>query len=99
MAALLSGLASMFKGALRWLGVWAPTNAKILILGLDNAGKTTLMRLLQTGNVTSNLPTGLPYSEELILPGNVNVKAFDMGGQVAGTGFGTAVACGTALPL
>lgn len=38
-------------------------------------------------------------SEELILPGNVNVKAFDMGGQVAGTEFGTAVACGTALPL
>ena len=90
---------------------WAPRDAKVLVLGLDNAGKTTIMGLMVHNVIRQNPPTGhacasphhtvslgkthsshaarwwaprpVPDSEELRLPGNVRVKAFDMGGQVA----------------
>ena len=77
----MSFILNFFKDALYKLGLWKK-NAKILFLGLDNAGKSTLLVVLKTGRVTQVDPTKHAHSEHLTL-GNVNMNAFDLGGHEA----------------
>jgi GTP-binding protein SAR1 len=55
-------------------------SGRILFLGLDNAGKTTLLGRLATGQIHTYRPTFNPNVEELML-GRVRVKTIDMGGH------------------
>ncbi|KAL4493408.1 hypothetical protein ABPG72_007416 [Tetrahymena utriculariae] len=70
-----------FKNMLSYLGLYKK-NGKILFLGLDNAGKTTLLRRLKDGRLVQHDPTLGSHTEELVL-GNVRFKAFDLGGHEA----------------
>ena len=52
--------------ALEYLGLRSKSG-KLLFLGLDNAGKTSLLRRLVTGDMEQHVPTLHPTSEEVEL--------------------------------
>jgi len=52
----------------------------MLLLGLDNAGKTTLLHKLQYGWIRSFIPTQRAQLEEITL-GNVVFRTWDLGGH------------------
>eukprot|EP00933_Yihiella_yeosuensis_P050121 TRINITY_DN47888_c0_g1_i1.p1 TRINITY_DN47888_c0_g1~~TRINITY_DN47888_c0_g1_i1.p1 ORF type:complete len:203 (-),score=38.78 TRINITY_DN47888_c0_g1_i1:104-712(-) len=84
----------MFESILSWLnelpnflheliqsiGLLSRKKAKIVFLGLDNAGKTTLLHVLKDGRVSASPPTLHPHPEELIMYG-ICFRTFDLGGH------------------
>eukprot|EP00741_Cyanophora_paradoxa_P013714 tig00020710_g13237.t1 len=53
---------------------------RILLLGLDNAGKTTILYKLRMGEVVTTTPT-IGFNVETIVHKNVHFTAWDVGGQ------------------
>lgn len=56
----------------------------LVVLGLDNAGKTTLLHRLRTGDVQSFPPTDRPHlATETFVYQNISFAAWDLGGHEA----------------
>jgi len=74
-------LIDWFWNILSYLGL-ANNSAKIIFLGLDNAGKTTLLHVLKSAHLKQPTPTFHPTMEELVI-GKIKFNAYDLGGHEA----------------
>jgi ADP-ribosylation factor protein 1 len=55
-------------------------NGRILMIGLDNSGKTTALYFLKLGEVISTTPT-IGFNVETVVYKNVSFTVWDIGGQ------------------
>ena len=55
-------------------------DAKILVLGLDNAGKSTILKAI-SGETVKNLPPTKGFNVKIIQKENVKFTFWDIGGQ------------------
>jgi len=74
-------IVNFFKGAFEWLGFFQKS-ANIVFLGLDNAGKTTLLYMLQSDRFTQTDSTMHPHQAEVTI-GNIRFNSYDLGGHLA----------------
>ncbi|ELP85134.1 ADP-ribosylation factor, putative [Entamoeba invadens IP1] len=66
---------------LSWFSsLFGQEEVRILILGLDAAGKTTILYRLQCGKVIPSMPT-IGFNMEVVECENVKFKVWDLGGQ------------------
>ena len=72
-------IVNFFKSAFEWLGFFQK-NANIVFLGLDNAGKTTLLYMLQSDRFTQTDSTIHPHQAEVTI-GNIRFNSYDLGGH------------------
>ena len=77
----LWGAVDWFKDQLRGLG-FLGKDATIIFLGLDNAGKTTLLNMLKDNKVQNHEPTRHAHNEELQI-GATKFSTYDLGGHLA----------------
>eukprot|EP00887_Chlorella_sp_A99_P006105 scaffold22.g6105.t1 len=56
--------------------------ARILVLGLDNAGKTTILYRLHVGEVVQTIPT-IGFNVETVTYKNIKFQVWDLGGQTS----------------
>lgn len=71
------GILDWFYYALSFFGLLRLRRAKVLFLGLDNAGKSTLMRTVSQGRRCIVAPTLHPALEELVI-GTVVFATLDL---------------------
>jgi len=75
----MAAIMNWFFDMLSYLG-WYQKNAKILFLGLDNAGKTTLLHMVKDDVLVQHAPTFQPNMEEFTM-GTLHFQAWDLGGH------------------
>eukprot|EP00041_Stephanoeca_diplocostata_P019239 m.412078 g.412078 ORF g.412078 m.412078 type:complete len:182 (+) comp21249_c0_seq4:318-863(+) len=62
--------------------LWSEKEMRILILGLDGAGKTTILYRLQVGEVVTTIPT-IGFNVETVTYKNIKFQVWDLGGQTS----------------
>ncbi|PAA49591.1 hypothetical protein BOX15_Mlig014173g1 [Macrostomum lignano] len=72
----MGGLLSYFSS------LFGTKERRILILGLDGAGKTTILYRLQVGEVVTTIPT-IGFNVETVQYKNLKFQVWDLGGQTS----------------
>ncbi|KAI8622087.1 ADP-ribosylation factor family-domain-containing protein [Chytriomyces sp. MP71] len=62
--------------------LWGSKEVRILILGIDGAGKTTILYRLQIGEVVTTIPT-IGFNVETVTFKNIKFQVWDLGGQTS----------------
>ncbi|XP_056263491.1 ADP-ribosylation factor 2a [Pseudoliparis swirei] len=70
----MGGFTSMFKG------LFGKKEMRILMVGLDAAGKTTILYKLKLGEVVTTIPT-IGFNVETVSYKNISFTVWDVGGQ------------------
>ena len=73
-------MGNFFSSVLQKL--WGNKEVRILILGLDGAGKTTILYRLQIGEVVTTIPT-IGFNVETVSYKNIKFQVWDLGGQTS----------------
>jgi GTP-binding protein SAR1 len=85
MTSLVNWVYSSMKGTSLWFlklsGIYTK-KVSLLIIGLDNAGKTTMLGLLANDQIKYHEPTYHP-NMELVQVGGIEFKAHDLGGHLS----------------
>uniref|UniRef100_A0A6A7G637 small monomeric GTPase n=1 Tax=Hirondellea gigas TaxID=1518452 RepID=A0A6A7G637_9CRUS len=63
-----------------WAQLFAPSEMRILMVGLDCAGKTTILYELKLGKSTETIPT-IGFNVETVTFQNIKFTVWDIGGQ------------------
>jgi len=63
-----------------WARLFGTTEMRILMVGLDAAGKTTILYKLKLGEVVTTIPT-IGFNVETVAYKNINFTVWDVGGQ------------------
>lgn len=72
----------LWQGILEWLqGLFFSQEMELTILGLQNAGKTTLVNLISTGDFTDDRIPTVGFNMRRVQKGGVTLKIWDLGGQ------------------
>lgn len=78
----MSAIARAFKNFFEWLkGLFWKTEMEITLVGLQNAGKTTLVNVLATGKYSEDMIPTVGFNMRKVSKGNVTIKLWDLGGQ------------------
>ncbi|XP_064635369.1 ADP-ribosylation factor-like protein 1 [Lineus longissimus] len=72
----MGGIVSLFRS------FFGSKELRILILGLDGAGKTTILYRLQVGEVVTTIPT-IGFNVETVTHENLKFQVWDLGGQTS----------------
>eukprot|EP00382_Lankesteria_abbotti_P005128 CAMPEP_0113848302 /NCGR_PEP_ID=MMETSP0372-20130328/2400_1 /TAXON_ID=340204 /ORGANISM="Lankesteria abbotti" /LENGTH=183 /DNA_ID=CAMNT_0000817767 /DNA_START=211 /DNA_END=762 /DNA_ORIENTATION=+ /assembly_acc=CAM_ASM_000359 len=76
-------MGSLFSSIFNSLsGLFGGKECRILILGLDNAGKTTILHRLHLDEVVQTIPT-IGFNLETIQHKNIKLQVWDLGGQTS----------------
>lgn len=74
-------MGATFSTLLSSLAFWSRNKeVRILMLGLDSAGKTTILYKLQLGDVVTTVPT-IGFNVESLDYKNIKFQVWDLGGQ------------------
>lgn len=82
-SALINLWNSLWDSLMASLGLGGGKQGTLLLLGLDNAGKTTLLHRLRTGDIKHFPPTDRPYQSDKFIYQGLTFQAWDLGGHEA----------------
>ena len=73
-------MGTLWSKVMTAFGMVGNKEVRVLVLGLDNAGKTSILYRLQLGNVVTTIPT-VGFNLETLQYKNITFQVWDLGGQ------------------